>query len=96
LNVYLSLSNHIARTSVQVTESVSLNNFINEWQTILYSDTGPSGLCRNKLRLYKIIKFEKKIEQYCKIVLPPAHRSAFCKLRFLVAPIRHEGLSIED
>ena len=51
---------------------------------------GTSGRGRNKLRLYKLLKTAYEAESYCKLVLPPKHRSAFCKFRLGVAPIRIE------
>ena len=65
-------------------------NFVNDWLARINSNVGPSGRGRNKLRLYKTFKQNYVAENYCKLILPVSHRSAFSKFRCGVAPIRIE------
>ena len=58
--------------------------------------TGTSRKGRNKLRIYKTFKHEFKTEEYCKLILLPSHRSALCKFRWGVAPIRIETGRFEN
>ena len=86
---------------VSTISSVIFNDYVTKWFNRINSDTGPSRRGGNKLRLYKCVKSDFEPEQYCKLILPPRHRSAFSKFRFGVAPIRietgrYEGLSIDE
>lgn len=52
----------------------------------------------NNLRKYRLYKDKFEMEQYCKIIMPKAHRSAFAKFCMGVGPFRietgrYEGLS---
>ena len=54
----------------------------------------------NKLRTYCTFKQDYGVEKYCKCIMPKNHRSALCKFRCGVAPLRietgrHEGLPID-
>ena len=54
-----------------------------------------------KLRTYKLFKTEFKVEEYCRMLLPLKHRSAFAKFRCGVAPLkietgRYENLVVEE
>lgn len=68
---------------------------------MLNTDSSRRGNCGNKLRTYKLFKTGFKVEEYCKILLPLNHRSAFAKFRCGVAPIkietgRYESLAVEE
>ena len=78
-----------------------MNKFTEDWSSTLNTDTSRRGNGGNKLRTYELFKSEFKVEDYCKMLLPLKHRSAFAKFRCGVAPIRietgrYEGLSIEE
>lgn len=99
--MYTSFANPISRSFAHDVEVKTFDNYINSWSTKINNVIGPSGRGRNKLRVYKLFKSDYIAEQYCKIVLPPRHRSAFCKFRLGVAPIRietgrYEGLPEES
>ena len=61
-----------------------------QWSGRINSEIGLSGRGRNKLRIYKLIKTRFAAENYCKLILPPRHRTAFNKFRCGVAPLRIE------
>ena len=72
-----------------------------DWEYALNSDSSRHGNGGNKLRTYRLFKSELKVEDYCKIVLPLKHRSAFAKFRCGVAPLRietgrYENLFVEE
>lgn len=72
--------------------------FLNKWFQSVSRDQGVSGRGGNKLRKYRLFKVQFETEQYCKTIMPRAHRSAFAKFRTGVAPLRietgrYEGLS---
>ena len=101
LDAYCSLENPIARIFAQLVENKTFEVFTRKWLTRISREVGPSGRGQNKLRLYKVLKTDFTTEQYCKIILPVKHRSAFSKLRLGVAPIRietgrYEGLKLEN
>ena len=82
---------------VQVTNTMN-NNFSVKWFQIISSERGVSGRGGSKLRKYRLFKSQMDTEQYCKLIMPKAHRSAFAKFRMGVAPLRietgrYEGLS---
>ena len=56
-----------------------MNVCISEWKSNITRISGVSGSGRNKLRTYKLYKSEYSTEQYCKMVLPLKHMSAFAK-----------------
>ena len=96
-NFDLDLSGPLHKFSfTQEVERTSMDLFITEWLTTLNSTTGTSGKGRNKLRTYRTFKHEFKTEEYCKLILPPSHRSALCKFRCGVAPIRIETGRFEN
>ena len=101
LNRYHAIDGRIGNIFVQTVEARVFHNFRRDWHTRLQNITGPSGRGRSKLRLYRSFKSDYATEQYCKMILPPAHRSAFSKFRLGVAPIRietgrYEGLNVES
>ena len=78
-----------------------MNSFICEWHGNINNLVGNSGKGRNKLRTYCTLKTQYCVESYCLKILPPLHRSAFCKFRCGVAPIRietgrYENLELKD
>ncbi len=100
-DAYCSLTNPIARSFAILIEDKTFADFTKNWLTRINQEVGPSGHGRNKLRLYKIIKTDFTTEQYCNMILPLRHRSAFSKFRLGVAPIRietgrYEGLREEN
>ncbi|XP_060589316.1 uncharacterized protein LOC132744577 [Ruditapes philippinarum] len=91
LGMFCDLSSPIAKTSfVRQVESLTMEGFKAEWIRSVNCTVGPSGRGLNKLRTYRTFKQEHTSEEYCKMILPPRHRSAFCKFRCGVAPIRIE------
>ena len=98
---YCCLNQPIARSFATQVETKVFEDFVRDWSIRINRDIGPSGRGRNKLRLYKTFKTDFLTEQYCKMILPLSHRSAFSKFRLGVAPIRietgrYEGLGIEN
>jgi len=101
LNMYSSILQPMSSSFVDEVIDIVKNKYISEWYDRINSNTGPSRRGGNKLRLYKCVKSEYVTEQYCKLIMPPRHRSAFCKFRCGVAPIRietgrYEGLPIQE
>lgn len=101
LNTYDNILQPLPTSFVQKVSSIVYNKYITNWKDRINRNTGPSRRGGNKLRLYKCVKYEYVTEQYCKLILPPRHRSAFCKFRCGVAPIRietgrYEGLPINE
>ena len=77
------------------------HGYVNEWHIRVNRIQGRSGTGGNKLRAYKLLKNLFQTEEYCKIILPPSHSSAFAKLRCGVAPLRletgrYEGLPVDE
>ena len=78
-----------------------MNKFSEEWRVAINNSNSQSGTGGNKLRTYKLFKRTFGMEQYCKIIMSPLHRSALVKFRCGVAPLRletgrYEGLSVSD
>ena len=74
---------------------------IEEWKVSINRTNAIHGNGRNKLRTYRLFKTDYEVENYCKIRLPIAHRSAYAKFRCGVAPLkietgRYEGLAEND
>ena len=72
-----------------------MEKFEADWPIMLNIDSSRRGTVGNKLintykYTYKLFKTEYKVEEYCKIVLPLKHRSAFARFRYGVAPIKIE------
>ena len=77
-----------------------LNVFKTDWLNKINASNGPSGRGGNKLRTYCTFKQDYGVEEYCKCIMPKNHRSALCKFRCGVAPLRietgrYEGLPID-
>ena len=75
--------------------------YVNEWHVRVSRIQVRGGRGGNKLRTYKLFKNLFQTEEYCKIILPPSHRSAFAKFRCGVAPLRletgrYEGLPADE
>ena len=64
--------------------------FKTDWLNKINASNGPSGRGRNKLRTYCTFKQDYGVEKYCKYIMPKNHRSALCKFRCGVAPLRIE------
>ena len=73
-------------------EQFMLNEYKVDWLHRINSSNGVSGTCRgrNKLTSYCTFKQNFGVEKYCKFIIPKSHRSALCKFRCGVAPIRLE------
>ena len=67
-----------------------MTRFKVDWLESVQRGNGIRGTGRNKLRTYSCFKNDFETELYCSLILPPRHRSAFCKFRCGVAPIRIE------
>lgn len=86
---------------VEGIQSYMTNKFIAEWLETINRTTSVTGRGGNKLRNYCTYKSEFTTEHYCNMIMPPQHRSAYCKFRCGVAPIRietgrFENLNIEN
>ena len=75
---------------VKCVKQCTMADFKEGWITSINRIDGINGRGRNKLRTYRLFKQNYDTEQYCRIIMPPSHRSAFCKFRCGVAPIRIE------
>ena len=102
LTNYIDIGNHIAEAQLvnKVTESM-MRQFTVDWIESIQRPGSLSGRGRNKLRTYCLLKKEFTPEKYCTLILPHAHRSALCKFRCGVAPIRietgrYENLPVSD
>ena len=81
-------------------EEAMLLEFKNDWFNQINAIHGPSGRGGNKLRTYCTFKHEYSVEKYCSMIIPKVHRSALCKFRSGVAPLRietgrYEGLPLD-
>lgn len=101
-DVYCDVSNHIPvkKFTSDITNAL-MEKHTTDWHALITSNSGRRGTGRNKLRTYQLFKTEYKVEEYCKIVLPLKHRSAFSKFRCGVAPLRietgrYENLNINE
>lgn len=102
LTQYANIAENIPAPScfIRNVENKLFEKFSTSWYSRINCRKGTSGKGRNKLRLYKLLKTNFNVEQYCKIIMPPSHRAAFSKFRCGVAPIRietgrYEGLAEE-
>jgi hypothetical protein len=100
-DIHENFNTPISPGFVKIVQNKAMLDFISDWRRHVNSLVGPSGRGRNKLRTYCTFKTEFKTENYCKIILPIRHRTAFAKFRCGVAPLRletgrYEGLAIED
>ena len=81
--------NNTTVSKSQIIDSVydkMLNLYVSEWKSNVTRISSTSGSGRNKLRTYKLYKFEYSTEDYCKLIVPLKHRSAlatFCIMSFL-------------
>jgi hypothetical protein len=71
-------------------QSRTMQSFIAKWNVNVTSERSRSGVGGNKLRTYRQFKTTFGTEEYCKIILPRCHRSAFAKFRCGTAPLRIE------
>ena len=69
------------------------SDWLQKKKTNKQSARGTGG---NKLRNYKLFKTSWEPEQFCRIIMPQSHRSAFPKFRSGVAPLRIETGRYED
>jgi len=91
LNQFNSINEPISKPAlVKLISERMFQRFANDWLDQINAPIGPSRRGRNKLRTYCQFKHSYSVENYCSIVLPPSHRSAFSKFRCGVAPIRIE------
>lgn len=86
---------------VECVGKFGMNKYITDWYASINSIHGTTGRGRNKLRTYCKFKHVFEPEEYCKMILPTRHRSAFSKFRCGVAPIRietgrYENLRLDD
>ena len=82
-------------------EKATMNIYLADWLATLNKVNGSASLGRNKLRTYRTFKQVYETEGYCNLILPPSHRSALCKFRCGVSPIRietgrYENLQLDD
>ena len=89
---------HFSNIDVKIIKSIivkdvklyTMSEFKASWVTAVNRINAINGRGRNKLRTYRLFKQDFYVEKYCLYILPPSHRSAFCKFRCGVAPIRIE------
>lgn len=74
----------------------SMGLHVNDWNSKIYRHSSRSGNNRNKHGTYRLFKFQYTTQEYCKVFLPPRHRSAFAKFRGGTAPIRIETGRFEN
>ncbi len=91
LKQYCDMSVPIAKHAiVKHLKEAMLLEFKNDWFNQINAIHGPSGRGGNKLRTYCTFKHEYSVEKYCSMIIPKVHRSALCKFRSGVAPLRIE------
>ena len=91
LQTFSSIETRISKKNlVKAIKDRTMSTFHLNWVESKDRTDAISGRGRNKLRTYRIFKQEYEVEKYCRLILPPSHRSAFCKFRCGVAPIRIE------
>ena len=86
-NVYIPICKQKFLNDVRLAAST---HYESEWNNIINSISGTSNRGGNKLRTYKLFKQVLKTENYCNMIIPRSHRSAFSRFRCGVAPIRIE------
>lgn len=101
LSQFCDISNPISKSFSNSISNKMMEKFEVDWSNMLNTDSSRRGNGGNKLRTYKLFKTEFKVEEYCQILLPLKHRSAFAKFRCGVAPIkietgRYENLAVEE
>jgi hypothetical protein len=72
-----------------------LNQFVEQWNNSLQTDTSISGRGGNKLRTCKLFISRFETEKHCKIPLPSKHRCYIAKFRCGVAPLRIQTVRFE-
>ena len=98
---YSDLSSPISKHEiVKQVEEAMFEEYKTDWLIKINADQGMSGRGGNKLRTYCKFKSNYCVEKYCTLILPKLHRSALCKFRCGVAPLRietgrYEGLPVE-
>ncbi len=92
LHVYtdINIERPISHILVGTMREAALSEFKLNWYRNINNETGPTGRGGNKLRTYCLLKDKFEVEQYCRMILPLRHRSAFAKFRCGVAPLRIE------
>ena len=91
LNQLNSINEPISKPAfVKLLSNRMLQRFAYDWLDQINAPVGPSRRCRNKQRSYCQFRNSYSVENYCAIILPPSHRSAFRKFRCGVVPIRIE------
>ena len=85
------LNNNYSTSHILSTcEKQYLNVFIDKWKAELSREGARRGNGQNKLRTYRTFKSTFETENYVKVIMPFAWRSAFAKFRTGVAPLRLE------
>ena len=90
IDMQLELLNPVSRKLIDTVHDAALESFKSKWSLQINSVVGPSGGGLNKLRTYCKFKKEFRTENYCQMILPLKHRSAFAKFRCGVAPLKIE------
>jgi hypothetical protein len=91
LSHFYDISNYVSKHAI-VDSAICflMDKYVCDWKQLINRSVGSSGRGRNKLRTYCTFKKDYSVENYCTMIMPPLHRSAFCKFRCGVAPIRLE------
>jgi hypothetical protein len=83
LDFYCNTDNILCKLYIRLLECNNLENFRHEW--CINVNALADG---KKLRTYKLFKNEFGTEKYVELFMPKTYRSALCKFRCGVAPIR--------
>ena len=85
LDLYCNTDNILCKSYIRLLECTNFENFKNEW--CINVNASADG---KKLRTYKLLKNEFGTEKCVELFMPKNYRSALCKFRCGVAPIRIE------
>ena len=101
LSQFCDISNPILKSFPNSISDKMMEKFEADWSSMLNTVLSRWGNGGNKLRTYKLFKTEFQVEEYCEMLLPLKHRSAFANFRCGVAPIRiqtgrYENLVFEE
>ena len=86
-NMATSISNFNMNSQVSIN---MIDSYKLQWIRLVTTNQSARGIGGNKLRNYKLFKNSWETEQFCRMIMPQSHRSAFAKFRSGVAPLRIE------
>jgi hypothetical protein len=82
LGHFYDISNYVSKHAI-VDSSITflMDKYVCDWKQLINRSVGSSGRGRNKLRTNCTFKKDYNVENYCTMIMPPLHRSAYCKFR---------------